>query len=416
MGGVAVVAAGRGAPMAPAYDDRPDALVPADGPLAADDLRTGALLAGLPRLPDVGGRRAARPAGRSWSEPGHRPTSRQGESPTRPVGPRRRGDDHAARHTAAPCRSRVIVYVLTALAAVVVVLTRLRLSGSAAGRPASMSAAGCSTCTRSPACSPSSWLDRVPRPGRLLLGGPLRRHRRAGPLVDHRHRGLLILVRWLPSQGKHAPEAVRDTLVATGPGLSVLAHVGMLVGVIVFTCAYLTARRAEPAPPGPSRTPPCWPRGPRRGARPLAPAPAVAAAARPRPPTAAPSSSRRSIGHSVARPADPSPGTSASRASRKVRADRRRCTATSRTPRRILDDPARRAADPRRRPVGGPDLQPRRPAPGHPPQRPRRRPEPQLPPPLGRPRRQLRVRPPPGVRARDPGDDGVPERDRPAPT
>lgn len=39
MGGIAVVAAGRGAPMAEEYDDRPDALVPADGPLAADDLR-----------------------------------------------------------------------------------------------------------------------------------------------------------------------------------------------------------------------------------------------------------------------------------------------------------------------------------------------------------------------------------------
>jgi DivIVA domain-containing protein len=39
MGGVAALAAGRGAPMAPAYDDRPDALVPSDGPLGAGDLR-----------------------------------------------------------------------------------------------------------------------------------------------------------------------------------------------------------------------------------------------------------------------------------------------------------------------------------------------------------------------------------------
>ncbi|WP_408898778.1 DUF6278 family protein [Nocardioides sp. R1-1] len=39
MGGVALLAAGRGEPMAPAYDDRPDALVPADRPLAAEDLR-----------------------------------------------------------------------------------------------------------------------------------------------------------------------------------------------------------------------------------------------------------------------------------------------------------------------------------------------------------------------------------------
>jgi DivIVA domain-containing protein len=39
LGAVAVVAAGRGTPMQPAYDDAPDALVPADGPLTAADLR-----------------------------------------------------------------------------------------------------------------------------------------------------------------------------------------------------------------------------------------------------------------------------------------------------------------------------------------------------------------------------------------
>ena len=51
----------------------------------------------------------------------------------------------------------------------------------------------------------------------------------------------MILVRWLPSHGKHASEAVQDSW-SEGPGLSVLAHVGMLVGVVVFTFAYLTAR------------------------------------------------------------------------------------------------------------------------------------------------------------------------------
>ena len=34
-----VVAAGRGAPLAEVYDDRPDALVPTDGPLTGRDLR-----------------------------------------------------------------------------------------------------------------------------------------------------------------------------------------------------------------------------------------------------------------------------------------------------------------------------------------------------------------------------------------
>ena len=39
LGGVAVVAAGKGTPLAEEYDDRPDVLVPADRPLGAEDLR-----------------------------------------------------------------------------------------------------------------------------------------------------------------------------------------------------------------------------------------------------------------------------------------------------------------------------------------------------------------------------------------
>ena len=38
-GAVAVIAAGAGGSMATEYDDRPDALVPAEGPLSAADLR-----------------------------------------------------------------------------------------------------------------------------------------------------------------------------------------------------------------------------------------------------------------------------------------------------------------------------------------------------------------------------------------
>ncbi len=39
IGGVVVVAAGRGGSMAETFDDRPDSRVPADRPLAAQDLR-----------------------------------------------------------------------------------------------------------------------------------------------------------------------------------------------------------------------------------------------------------------------------------------------------------------------------------------------------------------------------------------
>lgn len=38
IGAVAVVAAGSGDPLVPVYDDRPDVVVPADGPLGAEDL------------------------------------------------------------------------------------------------------------------------------------------------------------------------------------------------------------------------------------------------------------------------------------------------------------------------------------------------------------------------------------------
>lgn len=39
MGGVAVVAAGRGGSLPEEYDDRPDVRIPAEGPLTGDDLR-----------------------------------------------------------------------------------------------------------------------------------------------------------------------------------------------------------------------------------------------------------------------------------------------------------------------------------------------------------------------------------------
>lgn len=38
MGAIAVIAAGKGAPMAPVYDDRPDSVIP-DGDLTAEDVR-----------------------------------------------------------------------------------------------------------------------------------------------------------------------------------------------------------------------------------------------------------------------------------------------------------------------------------------------------------------------------------------
>lgn len=46
--------------------------------------------------------------------------------------------------------------------------------------------------------------------------------------------GLLILARWMPAKGRHASGPAADTW-GEGPGLSILAHVGLLIGVIIFT-------------------------------------------------------------------------------------------------------------------------------------------------------------------------------------
>lgn len=46
--------------------------------------------------------------------------------------------------------------------------------------------------------------------------------------------GLLILMRWLPAKGKHASEGAEDEWTE-GPWLSMLGHIGALVGAIVWT-------------------------------------------------------------------------------------------------------------------------------------------------------------------------------------
>ncbi len=51
--------------------------------------------------------------------------------------------------------------------------------------------------------------------------------------------GLLILARWMPAHGRHSSGPKADTW-GEGPGLSVLAHVGLLVGVLVFTAFLVT--------------------------------------------------------------------------------------------------------------------------------------------------------------------------------
>jgi hypothetical protein len=55
--------------------------------------------------------------------------------------------------------------------------------------------------------------------------------------------GLAILARWLPGGGRHAAPA-KDDSWAQGPFLSILGHVGTVVGVAFFTYAVVSGQIA----------------------------------------------------------------------------------------------------------------------------------------------------------------------------
>ena len=126
-----------------------------------------------------------------------------------------------------------VVYVLTALAAVVVVLTRVRLAKEAVAGQHQVGLGILNVHTVCGVLALVGWIV-------YLVG--------ADDLVGivalafwwlATFAGLLILLRWLPSRGRHATGA-RDDSWSEGPGLSVLAHVGMLAGVLVFTWFYVS--------------------------------------------------------------------------------------------------------------------------------------------------------------------------------
>ena len=118
----------------------------------------------------------------------------------------------------------VIVYILTALAAVVVVLTRLRLRNEeGAGRhKVGTGLLNLHTLFGTWRCSPGSrsWCCAEDASWSGLLGIVA-----LGCWWVTVLAGLMLLVRWIPSRGRHASDAIEDTW-SEGPGLSVLAHVG----------------------------------------------------------------------------------------------------------------------------------------------------------------------------------------------
>jgi hypothetical protein len=138
--------------------------------------------------------------------------------------------------------TEVIVYILTALAAVVIVLTRLRLGrGSGGAGRLHMGRGLVNVHTVAGAVALVLWVTFLVANGKSPLGSDTVGIVALAFWWVVVVAGLLILVRWLPSHGKHASEGQQDTW-SEGPGLSILAHVGMLVGVCVFTWAYLTSR------------------------------------------------------------------------------------------------------------------------------------------------------------------------------
>jgi hypothetical protein len=124
----------------------------------------------------------------------------------------------------------LITWVLTALAAVAVVLTRVRLArdeGDAAGRISiPKNVLNLHTFAGVPALV--LWAVFL-FTGIVVLGW-------VGLVLWWVTvvAGLLVLARWVPAKGRHSSGPATDSW-GEGPGLSVLAHVGLLVGVTIFT-------------------------------------------------------------------------------------------------------------------------------------------------------------------------------------
>jgi uncharacterized membrane protein len=129
----------------------------------------------------------------------------------------------------------LIVYVLTFLSAVVVVLTRVRLSQREAAGQHQVGMGTVNLHSGFGVVGVLLWVFfLVTGHDMSLVGIVALFFYWLTALV-----GLMILLRWVPSRGRHASDTADDSW-SEGPGLSILAHVGMLVGVLVFTWFYAT--------------------------------------------------------------------------------------------------------------------------------------------------------------------------------
>lgn len=121
-----------------------------------------------------------------------------------------------------------ITLVLTVLAAVVVVLTRVRLSKDEGAGRLSIPHGLLNTHTFAGVPAVILWAAYLVT-GVTVVGWVALLFWWITTVA-----GLLILARWMPARGRHSSGPKTDTW-GEGPGLSALAHVGMLIGVVLFT-------------------------------------------------------------------------------------------------------------------------------------------------------------------------------------
>lgn len=125
------------------------------------------------------------------------------------------------------------VWMLTGLAAVVVLLTRLRLANEEQqSGHALVPLTIVNAHTVIGVVALATWIFYLSDPGGTL-GAVALTAWWLEVIV-----GLLVLARWMSRPGKHATDTTGDTW-GQGPALSVLAHVGMLLGIAFFTWVVL---------------------------------------------------------------------------------------------------------------------------------------------------------------------------------
>lgn len=130
------------------------------------------------------------------------------------------------------------VWMLTGLAAVVVLLTRMRLSSEQSQAGHALVPLGVVKAhTLVGVLALAVWIGYL-----VTLGGTVGSVSLVLWWIEVAI-GILILARWMSRPSKHAAEATGDSW-AQGPALSILGHVGMLLGISFFTWVVLADRLA----------------------------------------------------------------------------------------------------------------------------------------------------------------------------